>query len=675
MPIARGRNESVSLKRRTKKAKGQQFEKYKAPIKRTPSKRARTSHKMEEQDDDEVREKKMETEEPTADMTPGAEREEEARTEESEEDAGNVTGEDKTEDKTEDESMYEGGAEDSFHSAGFPGSNTSTEEDGQAMFDDPLQILKFSIDRETATIGLPSRAEIFFKGCLKLRVIKGCLSVQGYTLSPSENFHSIYSPRGHSLLSLRASTQEQSSDTTSGDLENEEVIQSDVVIEVMKLQEAWIDFLKKGIKKSDQLKLFGRDTSLQEEDRLVELEKCLDITLFRPNTMSPKLWRQGQDWDVAFTSMDLVRRSGEQPRLLAAGGKGVGKSSFTRWMTNRLLEQGGEVIFLDLDPGQKEFGLPGYLTLAVIKAPLLGPNFCQPEPEVVKSIYFGDINVSNNPGRYIRTVSGLLRMLKKLDSKVPLVINTMGWCQGLGLLLNTDIIRLCKPTTLVQIFSRFPKKNYPRGLTSDYVNNGKSYSRVSEHLTYNHLEFAAVPERSCAKDMRGQDSWGIPQPAVLRDIQTLSWFGKRGGIKDLPVYSIHFSQVCLNVAHETVPPRGLLAALALQPVDLCAVRPDKIRQSTTSDNYAILMKSPIEESLGVGIVRGVDSEERLIYVATQVPEETLQKVNCLVGGQLSIPTGLLAKQKCPSPYLASDTPTNPLHLPWQKLQRHGQFSS
>ena len=27
--------------------------------------------------------------------------------------------------------------------------------------------------------------------------------------------------------------------------------------------------------------------------------------------------------------------------------------------------------------------------------------------------------------------------------------------------------------------------------------------------------------------------------------------------------------------------------------------------------------------------RGVDSEERLIYVATQVPEETLQKVNCL----------------------------------------------
>ena len=31
----------------------------------------------------------------------------------------------------------------------------------------------------------------------------------------------------------------------SGDVENEEVMQSDIVIEVVKLQEAWIDFLKK----------------------------------------------------------------------------------------------------------------------------------------------------------------------------------------------------------------------------------------------------------------------------------------------------------------------------------------------------------------------------------------------------------------------------------------------
>ena len=41
-------------------------------------------------------------------------------------------------------------------------------------------------------------------------------------------------------------------------------------------------------------------------------------------------------------------------------------------MTNCLIQETGEVLFLDLDPGQKEFGLPGYLTLALLDKPLLG---------------------------------------------------------------------------------------------------------------------------------------------------------------------------------------------------------------------------------------------------------------------------------------------------------------
>ena len=44
----------------------------------------------------------------------------------------------------------------------------------------------------------------------------------------------------------------------------------------------------------------------------------------------------------------------------------------SRWLTNKLLAERGEVLFLDLDPGQKEFGLPGYLSLALMDKPLLG---------------------------------------------------------------------------------------------------------------------------------------------------------------------------------------------------------------------------------------------------------------------------------------------------------------
>ena len=82
---------------------------------------------------------------------------------------------------------------------------------------------------------------------------------------------------------------------------------------------------------------------------------------------------------MAVTSLRLASH---RPRLLAAGGKGVGKSTFVRWLANRLVTNnqsggggGGSVVYLDLDPGQREFGLPGYISLAVLDSPLLGDIF------------------------------------------------------------------------------------------------------------------------------------------------------------------------------------------------------------------------------------------------------------------------------------------------------------
>jgi ABC-type phosphate/phosphonate transport system ATPase subunit len=53
-------------------------------------------------------------------------------------------------------------------------------------------------------------------------------------------------------------------------------------------------------------------------------------------------------------------KDGAQPRLAIAGGKGVGKSTFLRFLVNRVLvEIGGPVLVVDLDPGQAEFTVPG----------------------------------------------------------------------------------------------------------------------------------------------------------------------------------------------------------------------------------------------------------------------------------------------------------------------------
>jgi len=81
-----------------------------------------------------------------------------------------------------------------------------------------------------------------------------------------------------------------------------------------------------------------------------------------------RLCKVGKEWEVAVTSLRLATH---RARLLAAGGKVVGKSTFVLWLSNRLLAT-GQVVYLDLDPGQREFGLPGYISLAVLDSPPLG---------------------------------------------------------------------------------------------------------------------------------------------------------------------------------------------------------------------------------------------------------------------------------------------------------------
>ena len=74
--------------------------------------------------------------------------------------------------RTEDESMYEGGPEDSFMTTGAASDMSEVEEEGSSMLQDPDQILKFSINKDMALLGLPAQSEIFFKGCLQIRLIK-----------------------------------------------------------------------------------------------------------------------------------------------------------------------------------------------------------------------------------------------------------------------------------------------------------------------------------------------------------------------------------------------------------------------------------------------------------------------------------------------------------------------
>lgn len=71
----------------------------------------------------------------------------------------------------------------------------------------------------------------------------------------------------------------------------------------------------------------------------------------------------------------------DNTRAVVCGGKGVGKSTFLRVLTNcilsRQMTEGRGVLILDFDPGQAEFTPPGCLAVVLVKAPLLGPGYTQ----------------------------------------------------------------------------------------------------------------------------------------------------------------------------------------------------------------------------------------------------------------------------------------------------------
>ena len=45
--------------------------------------------------------------------------------------------------------------------------------------------------------------------------------------------------------------------------------------------------------------------------------------------------------------------------------------------------------------------------------------------------------------------------------------------------------------------------------------------------------------------------------------------------------------------------------------------------------YSILKTSPLVRSLGVGLIRSVDAQKKMIYLTSYIPEEQLEQVNCL----------------------------------------------
>lgn len=543
------------------------------------------------------------------------------------------------------------------------------------------EFMKFKIiSKDKALIILNDDSGFYFKGKLQIKVLRGKLEILGHTLVPGNKFVSVYSPRGYSLLDAhgyKGDAEEVIADKLLAEgvgFDESKLVTGDCVFVVKKLSETWTSFLQKNLNVKTKLNLLHRDQNIPEEwqndEEIVDVEKVLDVNLLHPANSNSRLFRVGDNWDLALTSVEIAHKNSVTPMLVVAGGKGVGKSTFSRWLTNKLLIR-SPVVFLDLDPGQAELSVPGYLSVGIISQPFLGPNFCNVDRPLEMSLYLGDINVANCPGRFSKLTKTLIDFVKE-DARfqnLPVVVNTMGWCRGVGLMLVIDTIRYLQPTTLVQLHSRFHRKNYPYSLDHNTVSTSKdcwdSTPGTSHRLSYSLLEFLAVPESVSAKDMRSKDYWGLPDPRITREAVLLSYMGKAGWPS--PVYRIPLASLTLGVLHTNVDNTALLAVMNLALVDLCRVEEKFVRKPDNSSLYNVLERNvPVMPSLGMGLVRNIDMSAGVLYLATSIPTSVLDNVNCLLTGSTRLPDSVLLSHKQKgAPYLASNS-ANPLDSAWQR---------
>ena len=556
----------------------------------------------------------------------------------------------------------------------------------ETSLSDSLQFKLISKDK--ALISLQNDSKFFLKGQVQLKVLKGKLEILGHTLtSKDKSFRSVYSPKGYSLLychGFLADDDVPTDITFTEELIREGLNQKDCedfneasgcIFVARKLQEPWSKFLTDQLRQTSKMNLLYRDQS-QSEENIVSLEKALDINLYQPEAARchSRVFRVGETWELALQSVAWCQTNRIVPRILVAGGKGVGKSTFVRWLTNKLVSPQSPLVLLDLDPGQTELGLPGYLTVSLLTQPLLGPNFTHVgRVQPCHSVFLGDISVANCPDRNINIIHDLWEYIKSNLSQYPLVVNTMGWCNGMGLMMLVDTIRLLEPTTVIQLQSRYRRKNFPFSLTDEAVGGCREGWRSrKKRLTYNLLEFPAVPESATAVDMRSGDNWGLPEPRQLRDLVVLAWLG-RTGWPHWPQYSIPLSSLALAVINADLEPGALLAAANLSLVDLCRLEKKQVNKPRARPElYSVARRGVRSPSLGVGLVTHIDTSRHCLHLATPLPLTKLAAVNCLLVGQLKLPVSVLSSAASSShsslPYLDHQS-DNPLHSAWQRYHK------
>ncbi|KAK8727970.1 hypothetical protein OTU49_009322 [Cherax quadricarinatus] len=503
--------------------------------------------------------------------------------------------------------------------------------------------------RDTLVAAITPGSTIYIHGLVRICPLLGTAKVLGYTLQEGE-MQTVYSVSSGALLGISA--------VSAGNMNSMDSSLQDKRIPTKWLQDVFINsdgpLLILEIQQSFPpvarfLSLVGWERLFYGREKQEPWHDISATLITQMNQNNYCLTIEDPLWHDIIDTITSCWTCGSVPRVVLCGGQGVGKSTFFKYIINSLLTNKPDsgIMCLDLDPGQSEFSLPTCLSLIRLTKPLLGPAYVHHTKSFapyVKQVLVGATSPQFMLQRYIAAIQ-YLHQLSQEQPSLPLVVNTMGWTQGTGLSIMLDVLRILKPTHVIQIQSSRSRSriNFPMELHSKEVISARG--GIVTQANQSELYYSLFVLPSVAKEHSTPHSF---KPKVLRDLAIMAHVGQFIG--KLPgsmtetnnntsnIVKLSWTNVVLHVCNRQIPRHCILKAMNAQLVSLCHVSPDNIETVSLDHPKQLIEDSWFGEVVGWGIISSIDPLTRELTILTSLqPQQITAQVNAVIMPEMHLP--------------------------------------
>jgi len=348
------------------------------------------------------------------------------------------------------------------------------------------------------------------------------------------------------------------------------------------------------------------------------------------------------------------------------------------------------VALLDTDVGQPELGPPGLVSLRHVAAPLLGPAHAHGRASHVAAAalsFFGAVSPAAEPAAFLRAVEDTLAVYYTASAtaeeagvsagsdgatetptqplaSLPLLVNTCGWVQGLGLQLLADTLAVVQPTLLI-VLERAPGSGRANTSAASFplAEVLPTSGRLPLVMRIAALEPIARAPRAVASAEGGvapPSAPLAPTAAEARDLQLLAYFGAvPRDARSLPASSKGYASspawgAAVGRLLAATPYAVSASALRLELLHHAPLSRSEMLVSLNAAVVGLLTDDTSAACVGLAIVRSVDAASGTLLLVTPIPPEQLRLVTRLLRGSIDLPVALLqpTRETAASDYLS-----------------------